>query len=150
MSKATILTMTPRLLSTPRIKTAGFPSKKQRKIPILCDDGRMLTPSYSSHGLVFFATPHGGGNPTLLAIAKCAGITKAFSSNPPSDFLEHLDGKSTSSAVLFNHWRHSSTKFPICSFYENRGNVSLILSATFQDEIKVNKILGRQADLPRW
>ena len=85
---------------------------------------RSLKAERSRCGLVFFGTPHAGGNEALVTLGKtCARIVTALSTNPSNDIMEAVQLGSLFSDVLQENWRHQLTSYKIVSFYEGIGSV---------------------------
>ncbi|KAF8242777.1 hypothetical protein K440DRAFT_656415 [Wilcoxina mikolae CBS 423.85] len=81
-----------------------------------------LDPTYESirnltYGIVFFATPHQGGNfASLGSIA--ATIARVTLMNPKNSFMEALKADSLFADSIINDFRHQLEDFYVLSFYE--------------------------------
>ena len=73
----------------------------------------------STFGLVFFGTPHRGGNGAYLG-GIASDIARAVLGNPNSKFMEALKKDSLFTDILVQSFRHISSDFLILSFYETR------------------------------
>jgi len=68
----------------------------------------------NSCGLVFFDTPHSGGNESLVALGKtCAHNVTALSFTPSNDIMEAAQHGSLFSDVPQENWRHQLTSYKI-------------------------------------
>lgn len=67
--------------------------------------------------LVFFATPHQGGNYSTVGDA-AAGIVRACMRNPSNDLVKSLKSSSDEATRRFEQFRHLNEKFLVISFYE--------------------------------
>jgi len=91
----------------------------------------------STYGLVFFGTPHRGGNAGLVGLGDLSiRIAQGLFRNPPNDMMDALRGGSMFEDVLQENWRHQLTHYKIVSFYEKykQGSFGIIVnqkSATF-------------------
>ena len=78
-----------------------------------------------STGLVFFGTPHAGGNNGLVALGSVAArIAQSIHLQPSSDIVETLKKGSLFTDVLAEHWRQQLESYLIISFWESIGDVS--------------------------
>ena len=83
-----------------------------------------LNPEYeciyqSTFGLVFFATPHRGGNFADLA-GFAANIYSSAMGNPKNSLLEQLEKKSVLNDVSLDHFRYQSGRYEIISYFETK------------------------------
>ena len=67
--------------------------------------------------LVFFATPHQGGNYATVGDA-ISGIVRACMHKPSNDLIKSLKSSSDEATRRFEQFRHLSEKFLVISFYE--------------------------------
>ena len=73
---------------------------------------------------MFFGTPHGGANETLVAFGEaCAKMVRTIMVNPSKDIMKALKHGSLFSDVLQEGWRHQLSLYKIISFYEGIGTV---------------------------
>ncbi|MCJ1350988.1 MAG: hypothetical protein MMC33_000970 [Icmadophila ericetorum] len=87
-----------------------------------------------TYGIVFFATPHQGGEHVQLGVI-AAAIAKSFLRNPDNTFLEALKKDSLFAQDLIDNFRHRLEDFYIVSFletlpYKNHGFIVEKKSAT--------------------
>ena len=95
--------------------------RRQRKNP---SHKRTLSLTETSVGLMFFGTPHRGGNGTLVALGSlAAGIATHLGFRDHSDIVSALKDGSTFSDILQESFRHQLESYQIVSFYEKIGNV---------------------------
>lgn len=74
--------------------------------------------------LVFFGTPHAGGDDKLVALGSVATrIAKHIHLQPPNDIIETLKKGSLFTDVLTEHWRQQLESYKIVSFWEGIGDV---------------------------
>ncbi len=86
----------------------------------------------STVGLVFFGTPHGGGNTTLVGLGSAAAkVATALHIQPRNHIVETLKSGSLFSDLHREHWRQQLESYKIVSFWEGIGNVVPKSSATF-------------------
>ena len=86
-----------------------------------------------STGLVFFGTPHAGGNDGLVALGSVAArIAQSIHLQPSSDIVETLKKGSLFTDVLAEHWRQQLESYLIISFWESIGDVSCFSQAGYQ------------------
>jgi hypothetical protein len=71
----------------------------------------------ATFGLVFFATPHRGGNHAKLGDI-VASITTTVLNNPSNTFMDHLQKDSFLSEDLQHLFKHQVENYHILSFYE--------------------------------
>lgn len=84
-------------------------------------------------GLVFFGTPHAGGNDGLVALGSLAArIAQSIHLQPSSDIVETLKKGSLFTDVLAEHWRQQLESYLIISFWEGIGDVSLFSQPDYQ------------------
>lgn len=81
-------------------------------------------PSYeeiwqSTFGLVFFGTPHRGGNRASLG-DRIANLVRALAGSPNNTFMEALKAESLFLGTLTDDFRQLLEQFRILSFYETR------------------------------
>lgn len=111
------------------------PSKRHRPLIFVCHSlGGLLVkqaliisqlnPKYeciyqSTFGLVFFATPHRGGNYANLADF-AANIYSSTMGNPKNSLLEQLKKKSVLNDVSLDHFRYQSSRYEIVSYFETK------------------------------
>ncbi|KIN02921.1 hypothetical protein OIDMADRAFT_144079 [Oidiodendron maius Zn] len=78
--------------------------------------------------LVFFATPHQGGNYSTVGDA-AAGIVRACMRNPSNDLVKSLKSSSDEATRRFEQFRHLNEKFLVISFYEGEsyGKLGIIV-----------------------
>ena len=75
-------------------------------------------------GLMFFGTPHAGGNGTLVAVGSLvAEIATKLGFRPKSDIVSTLKDGSIFSDILQESFRHQLLSYQIVSYYEKIGNV---------------------------
>ena len=67
--------------------------------------------------LVFFATPHQGGNYATVGDA-ISGIVRACMRKPSNDLIKSLKSSSNEATRKFEQFRHLNEKFLVISFYE--------------------------------
>ncbi|KAE8440424.1 hypothetical protein EG329_008005 [Mollisiaceae sp. DMI_Dod_QoI] len=78
----------------------------------------------STKGLMFFGTPHGGGNDTHVNFGKlCSSIVRAATLAPSKDILDAVSRGSQFSDVLNENWRYQARLYETVSFYEGKGNI---------------------------
>lgn len=76
-------------------------------------------------GLLFFGTPHGGGNRSLVALGSLvAQATTKLGFNEKSDIVQALKKGSVFTDILKENFRHQLMDYRIVSFFEKSGNVS--------------------------
>ncbi|KAH8652856.1 hypothetical protein BGZ61DRAFT_374660, partial [Ilyonectria robusta] len=107
-----------------------------------------------SRGLAFFATPHGGGNETLVSFGKkCAAVVNFVTMSAPNDLMEAVTSGSLYSDILQEGWRHQLNNYRIVSFYEGIGNIvprdSAVLDMPGDIETQV-KIEANHGDICRF
>ena len=73
----------------------------------------------STYGLVFFATPHRGGEGAGVAKV-AANICSAFTGQPRNKLLESLQSRSLIRELSSDHFRHQLNDYEILSFIERR------------------------------
>lgn len=79
----------------------------------------------STTSLVFFGTPHAGGDDKLVALGSVATrIAKHIHLQPPNDIIETLKKGSLFTDVLTEHWRQQLESYKIVSFWEGIGDVN--------------------------
>jgi hypothetical protein len=84
-----------------------------------------------SRGLAFFATPHAGGNSSLVTLGSvCANIINCVSGSLPNDIMDAVTAGSVYADTLEENWKHQLNDYRILSFYEGIGNVSSIETKT--------------------
>jgi hypothetical protein len=75
-------------------------------------------------GLVFFGTPHDGGDKTLVALGSAAArVAVKLHVQSSSDIIETLKIGSLFSDILQEHWRQQLLSYQIISFWEGIGDV---------------------------
>jgi len=78
-------------------------------------------------GLVFFGTPHNGGNKTLLKIGGVvAKIANDLGFQKGDDVLETLKEGSIFTDIMREHWRHQLLRYDIISFWGTLDAVSTV------------------------
>lgn len=86
----------------------------------------------STTGLVFFGTPHDGGNKTLVALGSAAArVASTLHLQASNDIIETLKSGSLFTDLLGEQWRHQLESYQLVSFWEGIGNVVPKKSATF-------------------
>jgi protein SERAC1 len=79
----------------------------------------------STYGIVFFGTPHRGGN--YVSVGEfAANISKAALQKPSKALLEMLKNNSQNLNELTNLFRHQLNNYRIVSFYEKRPPISVL------------------------
>ena len=73
----------------------------------------------SAQGLVFFATPHRGGEGAGVAEA-AASVCSAFTGQPRNNLLESLKSKSLITELSSDQFRHQLNDYEVISFIERR------------------------------
>ena len=73
----------------------------------------------STHGLVFFATPHRGGEGAGVAEA-AANVCSAFTGQPKNKLLETLKSRSLINELSSDQFRHQLNDFEVLSLIERR------------------------------
>lgn len=73
----------------------------------------------STRLLVFFATPHQGGNYASVGDA-AAAIARAVLRNPRNDLVEALKSSSNEVVRRSEQFRHLTEKFLVVSFFEGQ------------------------------
>ena len=88
---------------------------------------------FTSYGLVFFGTPHGGpGSNWQVVFGKtCVKIAQSIPGKTSNDLMEALKRGSLFSDALQNQWRHQLKHYEIVTFYEGIGDVNSISTACF-------------------
>ncbi|KAI1172154.1 hypothetical protein F4777DRAFT_524116 [Nemania sp. FL0916] len=72
----------------------------------------------ATRGLAFFATPHDGGNATLVGIGSVAAkIAISLGFQKGDNILETLDSGSLFTDLMHEHWKHRLLDFNIVSFW---------------------------------
>ena len=85
----------------------------------------MLVDILLRNGLVFFGTPHAGGDEGLVALGSAAArIARSIHMQPSSDIIETLKKGSLFTDILAEHWRQQLESYSIVSFWEGIGDVS--------------------------
>ena len=101
----------------------------------------------STIGLVFFGTPHGGGNTTRVELGSAAAkVATALHLQPQNHIVETLKSGSLFSDILKEHWRQQLESYRIVSFWEGIGNVVPKSSAIFGLPGTRERILELNAD----
>ncbi|KAJ5170847.1 uncharacterized protein N7500_003630 [Penicillium coprophilum] len=78
----------------------------------------------ATSGLVFFATPHHGGDTMLVSLGRVlANIARKSGFQKGDDVLKTLEEGSTFSDIMDEHWRHQLLHYSIISFWGTRDNV---------------------------
>lgn len=80
----------------------------------------------SIYGLVFFGTPHGGGNNASLGEI-AAGVARVLLRTKKNDYLDALKKNSFFAEALRNDFRNRLDDFPIVTFYENRKTKGVVV-----------------------
>ncbi|KAM7206365.1 hypothetical protein V8F20_002714 [Naviculisporaceae sp. PSN 640] len=97
-------------------------------------------------GLLFFGTPHGGGNRSLVALGSLvARATTKLGFNEKSDIVQALQKGSVFSDILKESFRHQLMDYRIVSFFEKSGNIVPRESAIFGLPGDRERILGINA-----
>ena len=83
-----------------------------------------LNPRYrclkaSTHGLVFFATPHRGGERAAVA-ESAANICSAFTGEPKNKLLESLQSRALITELSSDQFRHQLNDYEVLSLIERR------------------------------
>jgi len=79
----------------------------------------------ATSGLVFFATPHQGGDWKLVSLGKITSkIATTAGFQKGDDVLEVLKSGSMFSDIMNEHWRHQLLEYDIVSFWGGLDNVS--------------------------
>lgn len=74
--------------------------------------------------LIFFGTPHGGGNDALVNLGKVsARILDLVTGSAPNDIMQAVKKGSMYSDILREGFRHQLLRYSIVSFIEGRGKV---------------------------
>ncbi|KAG8534345.1 uncharacterized protein KY384_001189 [Bacidia gigantensis] len=73
----------------------------------------------STYGLMFFATPHRGGNWAGLADF-AANICGSVSGSPKNSLLQQLKGKSLLNEIALDQFSHQTSDYEIISYYETK------------------------------
>ena len=73
----------------------------------------------STHGLVFFATPHRGGEGAGVAEA-AANVCSAFTGQPRNKLLESLKSRSLINELSSDQFRHQLNDYEVLSLIERR------------------------------
>ncbi|KAH6702130.1 hypothetical protein BKA61DRAFT_495074, partial [Leptodontidium sp. MPI-SDFR-AT-0119] len=107
----------------------GLLVKQALPIPV----SRLLCLTYShSFSLVFFGTPHEGGNASLVRLGStAAGIAKNLGFEANDSIVMAVQSGSVFADCLREAFRHQLEKYRIVSFWEGRGNIVSKQSATF-------------------
>lgn len=71
----------------------------------------------ATYGIVFFATPHGGGNHAKLGDI-AASVAKGILQTPDNTFMEALKKDSMFAEGIIQDFRHQLEDFVVLSFYE--------------------------------
>ncbi|KAI0542077.1 hypothetical protein GGR58DRAFT_453892 [Xylaria digitata] len=72
----------------------------------------------ATKGLAFFATPHDGGNKTLISIGSVAAkIAIGLGFQKGDNILEALDNRSLFTDLMHEHWKQRLLDFNIVSFW---------------------------------
>ncbi len=101
----------------------------------------------STVSLVFFGTPHGGGNTTLVGLGSAAAkVATALHLQSQNHIVETLKSGSLFSDLLKEHWRQQLESYQIVSFWEGIGNVVPKSSAIFGLPGTRERILELNAD----
>ena len=79
-------------------------------------------------GLAFFATPHNGGNQTLVKIGDIvAKIATNLGFKKGDNILETLKDESIFTDIMHEHWRHQLLAYDIRSFWGTQDKVRISL-----------------------
>jgi hypothetical protein len=82
-----------------------------------------MNPKYKSlkhmtKGLIFFATPHNGGDNTLVSLGRVASkIAHTAGFQKGDDVIETLKSGSIFSDIMHEHWKHQLMEYNIVSFW---------------------------------
>lgn len=96
------------------------------------NNAKYTTIRASTTGLVFFGTPHDGGNKTLVALGSAAArVASTLLLQPSNDVIETLKSGSLFTDLLGEQWRHQLESYQLISFWEGIGNIVPKRSATF-------------------
>lgn len=88
----------------------------------------------AAKGLAFFATPHDGGNKTLVSIGGVAAkIAIHLGFQKGDDILETLDNRSIFSDIMQNQWKQRLLEYDIVSFWGTLDDVSTIRCSVERD-----------------
>ncbi|KAF6231705.1 hypothetical protein HO173_010007 [Letharia columbiana] len=86
----------------------------------------------STTGLVFFGTPHDGGNKSLVALGSAAArVASTLHLQSSNAVIETLKSGSLFTDLLGEQWRHQLESYQLVSFWEGIGNTVPKKSATF-------------------
>jgi len=78
----------------------------------------------ATSGLVFFGTPHHGGDWRLVSLGKVvADIARATTFKQGHNDLKTLESGSIFSSIMDEHWRHQLLEYDIISFWGSNDNV---------------------------
>jgi hypothetical protein len=78
---------------------------------------------------MFFGTPHGGGNTTLVhAGAISAKVARTLMAKPSTDLFKALEKDSVFTEHLREFFRMQYENYQVVSFYERLSNVSSLAS----------------------
>jgi triacylglycerol esterase/lipase EstA (alpha/beta hydrolase family) len=79
----------------------------------------------ATRALAFFATPHHGGEGTLVSLGSVATtIARTVGFQKGDDMLESLRDGNIFSDIMQEHWRHQLMEYDIISFWGALDNVS--------------------------
>lgn len=116
------------LLVKQALVDAGIPREDERQYACL---------KASTYGLVFFATPHLGGNKASIANV-AAKVWSVFSRNPVNSLLGTLERNSLLNEISSDQFRHQVNDYRILSFYETK---------PMQVRVKRRKVFPRKASM---
>jgi protein SERAC1 len=91
------------------------------------------------YGLVFFATPHRGGNKALLGDV-AASIARLVISSPKNSYLEALKSNSFFAEALRHDFQNRQDDFSIVTFYETRPTKAGIVSYRLFSDLKFQSL----------
>lgn len=90
-----------------------------------CLVGLSTNTGRSRTGLVFFGTPHRGGNNTLVGLGSAAArIARLLGAQSSKDIEKTLQNGSLFSQILRFQWKEQLLNYKIVSFWEGIGDVS--------------------------
>lgn len=74
---------------------------------------------------MFFATPHLGGQETLVGFGQIfARIVRIVTMSPSNDRLDAVRSGTVFSDILREHWKEQMTNYRVYSYHEGEGQVS--------------------------
>lgn len=103
----------------------------------------------ATSGLIFFGTPHAGGNDWLVRLGQASTriVRGVFGhAHAPNELLEALKHGSPYADMLQENWRHQLLRFKIVSFYETKSEIVSRDSATIGLPGDVENVVALNAD----